>query len=41
MELLAFLHDEILKPEKKYRIIKAIAQRTEQFQTGRYEGPED
>jgi len=31
----------IRRREKKYRIVKAISQSTEQFQTGRYEGPED
>ncbi len=41
MELLASLREQIGKPEKKYRIVKAISQSTEQFQTGRYEGPED
>ena len=40
-ELLASLHEEILQPEKKYRIVKAISASTDQFQTGRYEGPED
>jgi hypothetical protein len=27
--------------QRKHRIVKAISESTEQFQTGRYEGPEE
>ena len=38
-EMLASLKRELEK--RPYRITKAISQSTEQFQTGRYEGPEN